>query len=118
MAFDENERSDILLTNIAANNNQSFGTAAGNDTKDKIFLLSEQEVQQYASHSKCEPTQYAVAQGAACNDSGFCTWWLRSPGKNRHLTGYVTKDGSVFSFGRNVIRESCVRPAIWVDISE
>ena len=35
MAFDENERSDILLTNIAANNNQSFGTAAGNDTKDK-----------------------------------------------------------------------------------
>lgn len=46
-AFDSNEQNRILTTNVINSNNSSFGTYGGNNTNDKIFCLSIEEIRKY-----------------------------------------------------------------------
>ena len=39
-AFSKEEQNEIILTNISNPNNARYGTRGGNNTQDKIFLLS------------------------------------------------------------------------------
>ncbi len=50
-AFSSSERKAILTTEVSTPNNPNFRTYGGNDTKDNIFLLSLQEMEQYFSLS-------------------------------------------------------------------
>ncbi|MFQ9358106.1 MAG: DUF6273 domain-containing protein [Anaerobutyricum hallii] len=43
-AFTSTQRNAIKTTNVVNNNNINYGTAGGNNTSDKVFLLSESEV--------------------------------------------------------------------------
>ena len=43
-AFSSEEKNAIKITNVINDNNISYGTAGGNTTSDKVFLLSESEV--------------------------------------------------------------------------
>ena len=106
-AFSSSEKAMILSSTIANENNSEYGTAGGNKTTDKVFLLSISEAQKYFSSEderRTEATAYAVKNGAWVNDSGYCFWWLRSPGDGSHTAALVLSGGSV-------------RPALWIDIS-
>ncbi len=46
-AFSEDEKSQILLSEVSADKNPEFDTNQGNNTQDKIFLLSVLESQKY-----------------------------------------------------------------------
>ena len=79
--FTSNERSLIKKTTVKNDDNSKYGTKGGNDTKDHVFLLSIDEANTYLENTRvCEPTAYAVAQGAYNEINGNCNWWLRSPG--------------------------------------
>ena len=90
------------------------------DTKDKLFLLSIKEVEQYfVSDEKrlCEPTEYAVNKGAFENYCGNGQWWLRSAGYNSYYAVLVDDDGSVDYYGNDVHSGGCsVRPAFWLNL--
>ena len=90
------------------------------DTKDKLFLLSIKEVEQYfVSDEKrlCKPTEYAVNKGASENYYGNGCWWLRSAGYNSYYAVVVDDDGSVDCFGNDVNSGRCsVRPAFWLNL--
>lgn len=61
-AFSEDEKSQIVLSNILADKNPEYDTNQGIDTQDKIFLLSVLESQKYFNNDKdrvCWPTAYA-----------------------------------------------------------
>ena len=62
-AFSAEERAIISKTRVTADENPEYDTSPGNDTNDKIFLLSITEVNKYFSSDearKCAPTDYAI----------------------------------------------------------
>ena len=125
-AFSESEKSMIADTKVTADENPNYSTNPGNDTTDKIFLLSINEVNKYFTTDdsrKCAPTYYAIEQGAYTSDSyttggkATCWWWLRSPGSSQFFASYVDAGGSVHDYGNYVDDSSdCVRPALWINL--
>ena len=91
-AFSADEKDLILNTNIANNNNLTEEITGGNFTKDKIFILSKEDVCEvnamsygFAASSKMEDEArrcgfsiYAKAMGASFDDFDTPAWWLRS----------------------------------------
>lgn len=108
-AFNENEQAQIVLTTI------SDDKASGFSTKDRVFLLSADEVMRYfvnASDRACYPTEFAIRY-KYLPKSDPCWWWLRSfEDKNDHAP-IVGKEGKVSSAFVN--RDlGAVRPAMWI----
>ena len=120
-AFSSAEQAMIPTMTVAAHKNPNCSTEPGNDTQDKIFLLSITEAEKYFSSDsamKCKPTAYAKTQGAWTNDNGFCAWWLRSPGDHQLLAAYVYNYGGIRRYGDSVdISVDAVRPALWIDLA-
>lgn len=125
-AFTGSEQKGILTTavdNGPGQGDSGYRTTGGNDTEDKIFLLSYAEAWKYFGDDKarrCAPTEYAVSQGAQTNNNykvdgkAACWWWLRSPGYYQCDTILVHYDGSR-SYGGAFDSRGGVRPALWVD---
>lgn len=92
----------------------------GNDTKDKVFLLSAKKAEQYFKNDedrKCNPTEFTVNNGAYKSDEGQRWWWLRSLGYNTFSATIVRTDGSVYFYGYGVNSgDDSVRPALWINL--
>ena len=119
-AFSAEEQKMISATKLSNPNNPKYNTMGGNDTEDKIFLLSIEEAKKYFSSNgerKCKASAYAKEQGAYVNDSGSCWWWLRSPGVNQYFAALVNSDGDITDYGDHVSNDYyAVRPAMWIDL--
>ena len=120
-AFSSDEKAKIPTVTVSADKNPGYSANPGNATQDQVFLLSITEANKYFNSNgarQCEPTDYAVANGAWESDSGnFCWWWLRSPGVTQYSAAYVFCGGGVTESGDGVdIGTSAVRPAMWISI--
>ena len=134
-AFSKEERSAILITEVDNSDSQGYSgwsTYGGNNTQDRIFLLSCAEANKYFGvtpqsgdniESRMEPTAYAIMCGAftshdARTEDGNAAgwWWLRSPGNSQDSGACVLFIGSLYyHYVKDV--GGCVRPAMWVDMS-
>ncbi len=116
-AFSSDEQAMIRKTTVTADENPSYSTSPGNNTTDKVFLLSITEVNKYFSSDsarQCQGTAY-YAQGA--DGSGKCCWWLRSPGHRSDRAACVDDGGFVITYGSYVqYGNYAVRPALWIDL--
>lgn len=119
-AFSSEEQFIISSSRVRAYKNPSYSTSPGNNTTDKVFLLSIYEVNTYFtsdSARQCQGTEYCYAQGAKKANNGNCWWWLRSPGLHSYLAACVRVDGSVDLGGPGVsIGDGAVRPALWINL--
>ncbi len=125
-AFSADEKKAIVQSEVSAEKNPKYDTNPGNDTTDKVFMLSISEVNKYFSSDsarQCAATDYAIAQGAwtsskyTVDGKGAYWWWLRSPGRNQCRTARVSSDGSVGCSGDFVYSiNGCVRPAMWINL--
>lgn len=123
-AFSVQEQSMIAETNVSADKNpeyRKYRTDPGNATQDKVFLLSRIEVNEFfsaANERQCEPTEYAVANGAYVgSDNSNCSWFLRSPGRSQITAGIIDRDGGFGSEGgRRVDQITGVRPTLWISL--
>ena len=120
-AFSSDEKAKIPTVTVSADKNPGYSANPGNATQDQVFLLSITEANKYFNSNgarQCEPTDYAVANGAWESDSGnSCWWWLRSPGVTQYSAAYVFCGGGVTESGDGVdIGTSAVRPALWISI--
>lgn len=125
-AFTEEEQAAILLTevnNSAAQANPAYRTAGGNNTRDRIFLISWAEAMKYFPDNESRrsaPTDYAIARGVKINgyyeiDGRKCAmWWLRSPGQDQWRVSMSYFYGELnYSYAtKDVVG---VRPMLWVD---
>lgn len=131
-AFSTKEQ-ELILKNVNENadsfdfypdDEDEGGAEGGNDTEDRVFLLSIHEVQQffgatltYSTSNKndlliCYPTKQALMNGAGCVSVdeynrhwgvdgysakiiGATLWWLRSPGGGQYYSTLVYKDGKL-----------------------
>ena len=117
IAFDEKEKEMILTTKLRNDDNPKYGTEGGNDTLDRVFLLSLEEAQKYFSNDEvrqCKPTPYAVAKGVdVYGDQNTCWWWLRSPGGGSESAAFVNVNGSLYFPGGWVdYGDDAVRPSL------
>ena len=141
-SFREADRARIAETVIINADNQWLGTPAGNDTTDKIFLLSIEEVVRYFGDSGMfargtDPNervqgwvfdpdilgiyewgihdQYSSARIAANAEGEVLWWWLRSPGMSALNVAGVFYEGYILL--TNILATSStggVRPALWL----
>ncbi|MBR1711471.1 MAG: serine/threonine protein kinase, partial [Clostridia bacterium] len=133
-AFSTKERSSILMTSVDNSFAQvysEFRSSGGNNTQDRIFLLSCAEANKYLNvtdmgenntKSRMAPTAYAIKEGASTdsnyetNDGGVTGWWwLRSPGRSQRYAASVSRGGSLLYSGVS-LGSGCVRPALWVNL--
>lgn len=122
-AFNSYEQNLILETTLKCNGNSVYHVEGGNDTKDKVFLLSDEEVVQYLPTEeacKAEATPQALLDGINISSSyGMSSWWLRTPGADADMAMLVTPRGDISEFGHDVISGSGgVRLAVWIDLSK
>ena len=120
-AFSAEEQKQILHTTVTADRNPSSNTDPGNNTTDKVFLLSRAECSQYlvlCDARSCEGTAYCFAQGAAQQDVyGGCRWWLRSPADYSGCVICVNDNGTYASAGCSTFSDGItVRPALWINL--
>ena len=121
-AFNEEEKGRIALTEVENKDHPRYGTEGGEDTEDRIFLLSLEEAERYFEDDedrRAFPTEYAIAKHAYMNsDLGTVWWWLRSPGDYRVNAAGVFADGSLRLTGGSVsFDKDAVRPALRLKIT-
>lgn len=121
-AFSADEKAMIPTVTVPSDKNPDYSTNPGNATQDQVFLLSIAEANKYCSSDsarRCEPTDYAVANGAWESDSGNCWWWLRSPGYVQNFAAIVYDCGDVnfYDYYYDSINDIAVRPALWIDLN-
>lgn len=128
--FSSEEKEQILESALENKSNSQYGTGGGNDTTDKVFLLSAREVEAYIPDSADR-----IAEDAETGEPVL--WWLRTPGRGKEYaanvgtTGYVDYHGIlVVEAGNNENTgltgaasgdyassvDGGVRPALWIKI--
>ncbi|MBR4341550.1 MAG: hypothetical protein IKP88_02380 [Lachnospiraceae bacterium] len=142
VAFDEKEKSYILDSEIISGDNSENGTSDGNVTKDKVFLLSVDEVTDIRNGFISRPVKeddnrkrgvslYAKMKGALTSEripsdweqgpyteGGPAGWWLRTR-SGKGVVSYVDDEGYVVGEkeGKFVDRDTiAVVPAIYISI--
>jgi hypothetical protein len=137
--FSESDKVRIEETLVINSDNQWYGTPGGNDTTDKIFLLSIEEVVRYFGDSgqlaNGYPSNGAFISGARISDEYDSAriaqtetgtdwwWWLRSPGNSYYDIAFVDSGGSICIPGHSSLRgafrsDGGVRPALWLNLSD
>lgn len=122
-AFTDEEKALICGTHLQNPDNPEYGTDGGNDTTDKVFLLSIDEASKYLSDKivrKAEATDYAKDKGIfVSEENGKSWWWMRSPGSDDLCASCMGNDGFVHGDGQMIEDRTCgVRPAMWVNIGK
>ena len=118
-AFNKSEKAKIQTSLIKNEDNSEYGTSEGNDTEDKVFLLSEKEAETLFSDEEeriAKATEYAEKSGVYGEEKG-AWWWLRSPGDRSYNAAVVNKYGWVYRDGRSVDDSiDGVRPALHLNL--
>ena len=115
-AFNKAEKAKIQTSLIKNEDNSENGTSGGNDTEDKVFLLSEKEAETLFSNDEeriAKATEYAEKSGVYVNEEKAVLWWLRSPGCSRDYAAEVSYYGWINRSGCDVNSYDVgVRPAL------
>lgn len=126
-AFSAKEKTAIAVTDVVNGPNTDYDTDGGNDTTDRIFLLSLTEVGNHSyfpTYSSSVSTNTAYVADGGKLDSGMFDagepdwWWLRSPGFHHWQAAYIEDDGSPNTDGNRVDYDrTAVRPAFNLNLS-
>ncbi len=135
-AFSSDEEASIDTTSVINADNIKYNTDGGDDTNDKIFLLSELEIygtdallHGFASSNgnndearRSKDSAFAWAMGdnrySGVGDSkSNASWWLRSPGYSSDDAIYVLPYGYIYVTGSDIYNVRGVRPALNLNLS-
>lgn len=118
--FSVQEKNVVEERTITADVNPKYDSDPGNNTRDKVFLLSIDDAKEYFSSDfdrECEVTDYLKNHGAE-NHPVKCEWWLRTPGNENERIAFVNTAGMIMQYGNQADNDSIyVRPAAWIDSS-
>lgn len=132
-AFGSVEQGAVVEQTVVNEDNPLYNTEGGNDTRDKVYLLSFSEAMNpdygfcedydtYSVSRGVKASDYAHARGAGVNTdtnyAGNCFWCLRSPGHRTDYAACVGAIGVVHISGSiaNGLSDACV-PALHINLS-
>ena len=122
-AFSEDEQKAIADTYVynatqsdgTSNPNPNYDTPGGNNTTDKIFLLSIEEVTNTAYGFSGDNTRVSTNTDYVARLHGAAgegdNWWLRSPGIIDTAAAHVISAGQLSVAGHDIGNDVAVRPA-------
>ena len=119
-AFTAEDQERILTVTNPADPNTAYGTSAGNDTQDNVFLLSSTEFLRYVPEKYWDSSYsvYAGDQFLAAKSNGVltphCAYWLRTPGEKGDKAVFITIGSQLDEGGTWVNQTIFVRPAVWI----
>lgn len=127
-AFTSEEQTLILEVTNSNPDNPDWGTEGGNDTRDRLFLLSIDEQEKYFENDEartCRLTYQAAKKSGMTylldpeNFGQSYGWWLRTPSwLSTHLAEIINSQGSHMpAFGNGVPLPYGVRPAFWLNLT-
>jgi len=109
-AFTDEQKGKILEVVNPADTNSESGIQGGNDTTDKVFVLSESEMEQYF------PDNDDMVSLIGDEELGY---WTRTPGSVPTNFVCTNSYGGLFRGGNQATNATvAVRPAIWVNLSD
>ena len=128
-AFSESEKSRIITSTVVT----KYGTNGGNDTSDKLFLLSYDEVcnpayvfssdgEAFDTAREAQGTDFSKSNGlyveTGSSYSGNSNWWLRTPGFDSNYACYVNIYGGVYGSYYDIVFNTSIgiRPALWINL--
>lgn len=127
-AFSAGEQRVIAPTTVVNDGNTDYGTDGGNDTNDRIFLLSLTETYNrtyFPRGTNLRSTNTAYVAGGGKLGRGMNganepdRYWLRSPGFEHWQAAFMEDDGSQIADGNPVNdRAMAVRPAFNLDLDD
>ena len=131
-AFTAEEQVKIIKSYIENKDNPEYPGERGNDTYDKLFLLSIEEVNKYFKNTEsiiAFSTPYAKSKNSvngklyvsfkyvSTDHEDLCGWWLRSTGGYYNdCAACIDLDGSIHS-GNVYNDEYAVRPALKINLN-
>lgn len=126
-AFTDEEQAAIIKSIIANNPNSYWKTESGNDTADKVFLLSEQEAMSdvygftdtiTASENRTVLNTDFAENGGEAEWSCSENWWLRTSGYSDSYAANVRGDGYISQYGQSADKKAMIRPVLHLNLSE
>ena len=131
-AFSTEDQAMIPTVTVSSEASE-YDSKQGNDTQDKVFLLSLSEAREYFSSNeerRCAPTEYAKVQVFSSWTEGIwtdknelvdgknaCDWDLRTLGYDSSFAQYVSSHGEISTNGHNGhFAPRPIRPAIWINV--
>lgn len=113
-AFSDNEKQIIRLTKTSPSN-------VVNQTEDRVFILSDEEIQRYleekndSSLLKCEPTAFAINNGAVrYTNLAAGWWWTRTTCSNVSYAKTIDGFGKMSQEFKDK-KGGGVRAALWIN---
>ena len=125
-AFTKEEQKAILSSSLKNPPGPQTTTKGGN-SKDRLFLLSYEELEKYLPAQESRMASRTAFASVLMQNQGYSvedgvqpdSWWLRTPGFNVAMALLVEKDGSVdLKKGEQSVQPRGVRPALWVDVKK
>ena len=107
-----------FVDNSSETTNTQPNHYTGNDTEDKVFLLSYKDISTYYpedSERKASGTDYAKIQGLKVDSIGCSNWWLRSPALA--TIACSVKDNGEFYYNDYVVKTTDgLRPVLVIEL--
>ena len=125
-SFSSSDRARIVEVTNVNEDNQWFETNGGDDTQDRIFLLSLAEIVKYFGDSGQLANRPSDAlwindeykQNRIATFNGVAAWWwLRSPGDYSYCASLIDNAGNIYVYGGYVYPTlGSVRPVLWLNL--
>ena len=120
-AFSEDEQNRILTVSLTTRSNPLSDLSSSATTKDRVFLLSTDEVETLfakVKYRKCNSTPYAASSRDERSKNRI-KWLLRTSGQSTSYAAAVDVDGNIDYIGDKVGVDACgLRPAMWIKTDE
>ena len=120
-AFSQTEQMKIEESSVETAVISEGVNMGSRESKDRVFILSTEEAQQYLTEElkKCEATAYAAEQDVYISKfTGYCRWWTRTSVSGSNDAAFVDSEGSLDSGYSSTYSSNAVRPAMRIRIAE
>ncbi len=118
-AFSEKEIAMIDTVKVTGDGNPKYNTDPGDDTYDKMYLLSIEEANRYFSSNSERMCGQTITSSPYGFYGNYMRWWLRTSGYVQSFTAFVDENGNIYEHGYGANSDTIgVRPAMWIDISD
>lgn len=121
-AFSSSEQEAIRTTKVINEDNYYYKTDGGNDTLDKIYLLSLSETDEAKETEEAKKYGFTDSYGMTIKYSNYADlddyqyWWLRTPGEKNISAAAVDMSGKAYGGGGESDMELGIRPVLHLNL--
>lgn len=117
-AFSSSEQEAIRTTKVINEDNYYYKTDGGNDTLDKIYLLSLSETDEEKEYGFTDSYGMTIKYSNYADLDDYQYWWLRTPGEKNISAAAVDMFGEAYVGGGESDMELGIRPVLHLNLLE